>query len=525
MKYRYKWYQIFNEKLKVPKRIESQVYSNHLSLIDYITYELYGKVPLTCLKEKDRKILDKFGLEKILNLDWELILTPLGHTVNIDYINILDKIPNTEEKINEVLYELLIEIIPPEKYSKKMKELFTDRYCKIEKKDNETQEEYDLRYIKMKYNDGKIPLEAIVENWAIFKEKRFTYHLNNDTQNSYGLTEQDIREFMNKNELIAKLVSKHNDIYKFIYEYNTLKNQTQKREFIKKFTDNLLERTKSENVRTWEVLQFTNEEYKAIFTYSSLEEYLKNTNEYYAELLIKELHDLSPDYIFTTQFPFELFQSSNIIGFVALYGLQNTCEFDKECGNFFSNNNFYMLKNMYEMYIHYSHNAKDEYKFYIPNGKKENEVYTKDSFYEIIRRMLLNGPTNADYSKHAPYYGDMKGEFRNRFSDMFIDENVPEELEKAFYTKNITPSLLKKYSNYIEALRGKKIGACFKREYVRQKNENGWLIHIGLYESLEKNLSFEEAIEYIFEYSDLLEIYSNMDYYERKSEVELIYEK
>ena len=38
MKYKHKWYQILRKKLKVPKRVESQVFSNHLSLTNYINY-------------------------------------------------------------------------------------------------------------------------------------------------------------------------------------------------------------------------------------------------------------------------------------------------------------------------------------------------------------------------------------------------------------------------------------------------------------------------------------------------------
>lgn len=525
MKYRHKWYQFLNKRLNVPKRVESQVYSNYLSLTDYIDYELYGKVPLECLREKDRKILDKFGLEKIINLDWELISTPFDHRVNIDFLDILDKIPASEDKINEVLYELLAEIIPPKRYSSKMKEQYQDRYCKIEKKQNETREEYELNQIMKKYNEGIISLEEIISNWGVFKEKRFSYHLNNDNQNSYGLTEQDVREFMNKNEILGTLVSKYDDIYKFIYEYNLINNENKRRDFVKRFTDSLLEKTNKTNGWSWERLSLSNEEYKVIFKYSSLEEDLAKSNEYHAQLLMAELHDLSPDYIFNTQFPYELIRNKNVLGFVAIYGLQNTVEFDKECGNFFSKKDFVMLKNMYETYMHYSHGAKEEYRFYVVDGKKENSVYTKDAFYEIIRRMLLNGPTNHDYSDFAPNYGDMTGEFRVRFPDLFIDENVPQELQDAFYTKNITPGLMKKYSKYTESLRGKDLRSCFKGNVARQKNENGWLKLIDLYETLESNLSFDEFMEYILEYSEILQIYIDLPYYERESKLELIFER
>ena len=521
MKYKHKWYQILRKKLKVPKRIESQVFSNHLSLTNYINYELYGKVPLECLKDKDRKIIEKFGLEKIINLDWELILTPFTHRFDIDFIDILDKIPASEESINDVLYEIMIEIIPPSNYSSKMKELYKDRYCEITDKIENLEEKNIMR----KYNEGKISLEELISHWNLFKEKRFSYHLNNDSQNSYGLTEQDIREFMDKNEILGTLISKHGDIYKFIYEHKLINNPKQKREFIKKFTDSLLEKTNKKSNWSWEKLELSNEEYKVIFKYSSLEEELKRIDEYYGELLMREIHDLSPDYIFNSKIPFELLKNRNVLGFLALYGFQNTIEFDNECNNFFSKNDFRMLKNIYETYLHYSHNAKKEFSFYLVDGKKENGVYTKDAFYEIIKRMLLNGPTNFDYSDFAPNYVDMTGEFRNRFPDMFIDENVPEEFQNAFYTKKITPSMMKKYSEYTESLRGKDLSSCFKGNVARQKNEHGWLGLVDLYDTLENNLTFDEFMEYILEYSDLLQKYVDMPPYERGSKVELVFEQ
>lgn len=520
MKYRHKWYQFLKKRLNVPKRVESQIYSNHLSLANYIEYELYGKVPLECLNERDRKILEKFGLEKIINLDWELILTPFGHNIHIDFFDILEKIPEQEEKINDVLYEVLLETIPPERYSQKMKELYQDRYFEIK-----SEEEYDIRRIKKRYNEGFASLEDIVSNWDMFKDKRFSYHLNNDSQNSYNLTEQDIREFMEKYEVLGKLIVKYEDVYKFIYEHNIIKNESHKREFIKKFTDLLLEKSNKENGWSWEQLELTNEEYKIIFKYSSLEEELKRVDEYYSSLLMKEVHDLSPDYIFNSKIPFKLLKDRKVLSFLAVYGYQNTIEFDNECGNFFTKNDFRILKNMFETYMHYSHNAKDELSFYLRDGKKENGVYTKDAFYETIRRMLLNGPTNYDYSEFAPNYGDMQGSFRERFPEMFIDENVPQELQDAFYTKSISPSLIKKHYKYIESLRGKDLSACFKKNIARQKTDHGWLDLVDLYGKLEDNLTFDEFMEYILEYADILQKYVDMPAYERGSKIELIFEK
>ena len=72
---------------------------------------------------------------------------------------------------------------------------------------------------------------------------------------------------------------------------------------------------------------------------------------------------------------------------------------------------------MYETYLHYSHGAQDDLKFYIIQPRDEYgnlyEIpYRKEDFYETIRRMIVNGPTNHDYIERAPNYTDLQGEFR-----------------------------------------------------------------------------------------------------------------
>ena len=67
MEYRHKWTQFFRKKLDVPRRIQSKIYNDRLTLSEYIEYELYGKIPVTCIMPSERALLDKFGLEVFLD--------------------------------------------------------------------------------------------------------------------------------------------------------------------------------------------------------------------------------------------------------------------------------------------------------------------------------------------------------------------------------------------------------------------------------------------------------------------------
>ena len=97
-----------------------------------------------------------------------------------------------------------------------------------------------------------------------------------------------------------------------------------------------------------------------------------------------------------------------------------------------------MLKNMYSMYIHYGNNVNDpEQRIYTKNPYDENgnyveRGYTKDEFYEAMRRMIVYGPTNYEYRDSAPNYSQMTGEFRVRFSELFISEERYAEIKEKY---------------------------------------------------------------------------------------------
>ena len=64
-------------------------------------------------------------------------------------------------------------------------------------------------------------------------------------------------------------------------------------------TDDILSKTR----RGIGSIQLTDDEYKEIFKYSSMEDYLKLFNEYYASKVINELRTLPQDYVFNMPIP------------------------------------------------------------------------------------------------------------------------------------------------------------------------------------------------------------------------------
>ena len=102
-----------------------------------------------------------------------------------------------------------------------------------------------------------------------------------------------------------------------------------------------------------------------------------------------------------------------------------------------------MLRRMFDLYMHYAgndHNPKTT--FYTKGrtvdseGNYQYRPYTKDEFYEAMRRMIVGGPTDSNYRNFAPDYREMTGEFKRRNQTLFLDSNAPEDLKKLFYQKS-----------------------------------------------------------------------------------------
>ena len=82
MEYRYK-NQIFRKKLNAPKYIINKVYNCDLSFSEMIEYKLDDKIPSECLLVSDRKLVQRFGLERCKDLDWELINDRIRSDISI----------------------------------------------------------------------------------------------------------------------------------------------------------------------------------------------------------------------------------------------------------------------------------------------------------------------------------------------------------------------------------------------------------------------------------------------------------
>ncbi|MCI8444879.1 MAG: hypothetical protein HFG15_00425, partial [Bacilli bacterium] len=348
MNYKYRKGQIFGKKLIVPSNILAKVYNCTLSFSEFIEYELADKIPITCLREVDRQIVEKFGIEKTKNLDWEL-LNKSKYSYKINFKELLMRMNPSEEDLNRNLYELVKDQMKPSDYTSGMKAIYQDRLFEISNGNDD-----DFYYEKLKFNNGETSLKDFIRNYDLYERKDFSYCLQQDSHNKQNITNHQLKDFMNKFGNISRLILDETDIYQFIHEMNGSKSEVEQQMYIKQLTDNILEKSVKKG-GNHQVTKLSESDYKELFKYSSMQDYLKRVNQYWEDdidQIFEELKTLPPNYIWDIPIPFDVLNNPNVLHFIRIYGLKNVVDFDNECGHFFTKDNCHMLKLMYDMYLH-----------------------------------------------------------------------------------------------------------------------------------------------------------------------------
>lgn len=499
MKYKYKKSQIFGKKLPVPKEIESLIFANYLSFQDFIKYGLEDKIPVSCLYMTDRMLVEKFSLEKVKQLDWELL-----SSIEIDPESAkhkLLKLDPSVEDLNEELYKMVKDKLRPVKYSSKMKERFPNSYMEIKEDDDEKTKE-----LKTSYNEGNLYLDEIIENWEMFKDMDLSYVLK---AKKINLTQEELKEFVNKNIVMARLIFRDYDasFIEIVKRYASLSTEEEKDEFIKNLAIEILEKTKHEDYMT-----LTNEEYKMLFTFYPLEKYLLeySDDEYATKNFLKQLEGLPEGYLFEMEIPFDVIRHRGVLQFVNEYGLKNVEEFDQESGHLFSRNNGQFLKDANMMYLHYGGSMFATK--YTGDGIY-TRPYTKEEFYEAVKRMIIHGPTDSHYDDKAPDIGSITGKFREMYQELFLSEDAPDELKTLFYKKELTPKHIAEHPEYVPYIKGKDYSSCFQRRSIRYYDEQGISTYKNIYNFISDNIGHDECMNLIMEYAEILEIVYNRDNY------------
>ena len=480
--------QIFKPNLPVPKEIREAVYKNNLSFDDYIKYDLVDKVPTSVLRQDnyqimDRFLVEKFGVEKVKNLDWEF-LNKLG---SYKYKEVLEKMDSHSADINKSLYQIALNEVGLE--TRQITDGFVKYFPWLAELENLEDKEGDeateassknrnIQNISLDYYKGKLSLYQITENWDLLKDKDLKNNSNHTVQvggETLKITEQNIKELMTQHHDIYKLFDKHrdtngDDIFKYIQSNDTVEKNVMMREMIAPLSKHLSNQeysTLSKYVFIDDILNkwdnINKEEVRIMFESNyqeqrhmqrdemSYKSYNLILTKWIAELPIK-LTDLLAERNHKARYMFKEYGARAILGFCRENGNSLFDSVEK-------------LGHIFDEYLHYDHNREIKVKKRTDAEKDKpweqfmDRAYTQEEFYQSMRNIckkpiLLR---EGESKEHIVNYSELKGPFRDQNPDLFLDDNAPQPLKDLFYTKQMSMEQLGANPEWKKFLDGKNL--------------------------------------------------------------------
>lgn len=157
---------------------------------------------------------------------------------------------------------------------------------------------------------------------------------------------------------------------------------------------------------------------------------------------------------------------SKIIEFVNKYGIDNIIKLDEETEGIFTHS---CGKNGEKQYI--------EVFIFEEKRNPEESSNVQLNYEEFCNKMyeLLSNARDKDGALNTKDYGDydfIQGDFRKKYSEIFISGSATKEIKSRFYEGKISAQMVRANPQLIELLKGKDLSKVFKKEII-VKNYNG----------------------------------------------------
>lgn len=471
---------------------------------------------------RKRYYIKQLTLEDII--EFNLSPAELSDRIRYDAQRILEKIPDIEviKQIDPILlkdfdyvrYEVSSIITSIEEFDAIMKpkiqEKFSRRYLSEEEYDKYVAipkvRDYIPEYIidfpddelKKSYFDNNLEFSQIRENIETFRNKKFIHRINNvgEYAQSEGLTEENIFYLLDNfpefsDDILGNPAMFHSFALKINPDSSLEENITRMKDFARGLgRSNRLDDSERASLRRM---------------YGTLD-FIHDLDDYSVEKYNKILKYTTVEKIDEYSIPREILGTKDVIYTFEHFGFDTVMEFDRENGNVFSKDNYKLLKNMYEHYIHYganNHNPRTniftkENDYDDPNYDY-NRPYTRDEFEEMMTRIIRSGYGG----KREIDYRDFSEGFKTRHPEMFLPEEAPEELKENFYSRTLTLEMLSEHEDWINYLK--------ETDYTFGFDKNTALV------TGQANYDYASIIEYISHHYDKEEglqfLLANKDYF------------
>ncbi len=476
----------------LPQEVRQRYYWKRLEIADIIRYDLYDEI------ENGRASRDAVEFFAKVKPEIARIIEPDLFDVSDLRYSIISSLENYEEEITEdTIKELItenLESVLSRSY------LDVNTYKKIINNPNVSAlipEEQVIDFgendeLASRYLRENLTLRDIHENADIFRGKKFLSKISGfrySQERFEDITEEKIFYlFENFPDIADGMAIEQNLLFSVVRSID-------------------LEATKEENLKSVqtqviEILNSNNSEYldpdtkKSLERYYSLEAVQGRLSEYDRGKLERIMQYTTQEQIESYGISPKLFEDYGVLSLFETYGLETVMEFDRANGNVFSKNDFALAKKMSDYYFHYAGNVHNPDRTIYHRSEQPEDwstPYSSEDFEECVRRMIVEGPTDWNYSRMQPIdFRDFSQEFKDKFPRMFLVEDAPQELQDKFYTKTIDIGDLGIHPEWISFLEGRDFELGIQSPYISFRDTDRYE-YASFFEELRK-LEISESV-------------------------------
>lgn len=478
---------------ELPQEVRQRYYWKRLEIADIIRYDLYDEIENG---RASRDVVEFFA--KVKPEVARLIEPDLFDVSGLRY-SIVSSLEDYEEEITEDVIKTLI----TEEIESVLSRSYLDvnTYKRIINNPNIRAlipEEQVIDFgendeLVSRYFHENLTLSDIHENADVFRGKKFLSKISGfrySQERFEDITEEKIFYLFENFPDIADGIATEQSLLFSVVRNIDLKAPKE-------------ENFSSVQTQVIEILNSSNSEYlepdtrKTLERYYSLEAVQSRLSDYGRSELEGIMKYTTQERIQEYDIPPKLFEDNGVRSLFSCYGIETVMEFDRANGNIFSKNDFELAKKMSDYYFHYAGNVHDpDRTIYYRSEQPEDwqAPYSMDDFEECVRRMIVEGPTDWNYSRMQPIdFRDFSQEFKDKFPRMFLVEDAPQELQDKFYTKTIDIGNLGIHPEWISFLEGRDFELGIQSPYISFRDTDRYE-YASFFEELRKLEGSESVI-------------------------------
>ncbi len=443
---------LFPERRIQNQDVKERFRLRRLTLSDVKEHSLQDIITIDDLEYTSKEIVEKIGgLEKIFEIDDEILadedlLNKFSKSISYDRDG--NKI---EEEYNfEAAKARMFELVEEECLGYGAERAY-ERYSNNPYVTSQlpqhfiefTEEQEDLRKA---FASKKLSLEQVVDNYELFKGKKFIVRLEDNGYDKLTDIYEDLTE-----EKLGYLIENFPDVIKSITEVQRFAPYSIASKIDLSKTEDEIRQDVIEQVKLYVSKEKELLEYDSIMDllpYKDMAIDALEKDDYRADAMIEILQQEDVvEALKERKISPTLFGNRDFTSAINTYGIRPILEFDAKNEGFFTKNNCQNLLSLYDKFFHYGGNVHDSTRTIYTKGLdlKTSEYvgsdlkeYTKEEFEESIRRMIIYGPTDGTMGDRPLPFWEIQGEFRENNPDLYLSENIPEDLATRFYYGKFT---------------------------------------------------------------------------------------